>query len=69
MGMERRGEDPHGLKSIDCSKREELEVLTLSLGGHDFSITPYEYPFELDIEDWGGNRCTSAFIAMPEWLD
>jgi hypothetical protein len=65
MGMEtrKRSEAP----SIDCSKRDELGDMTIVLGEHDFVIGPYEYTWEVYLEDWEGIRCVSAFIGM-DWL-
>lgn len=68
LGMERKG-GPYTPKSIDCSKRDELEEFTITLGEHDFVITPYEYTIELTMEDWGGHRCFSVFAGMPEMFD
>ena len=65
LGMESKG-GPYAPKSIDCSKRDELEDFTLSLGNHDFMLTAHEYTVEIDKEAWGGHRCISAFIGMPE---
>jgi saccharopepsin len=49
---------------IDCSRRDELDNLTLTLGDHDFVIAPYQYTIEMDVEEWGGHRCISAFGPM-----
>ena len=67
LGMERKG-DRYAPKSIDCSKREELEDFTITLGGHDFVITPFDYTIEINKKEWGGHRCISAFIGMPNMI-
>lgn len=64
LGMERKeGEPP----SIDCGRRAELENLTITLGKHDFTISPWEYTMEVDSEVWEGKRCMTALIPMPEF--
>jgi saccharopepsin len=68
LGMERKG-GQYGPKSIDCSKRDELEDFTITLAGHDFAITPYEYTIELTDERLGGHRCMSAFVGTPDMID
>jgi hypothetical protein len=51
--------DPH--LSIECAKREMLEDFTITLGGHDFVISPYEYTLEAELEGRGGERrCLGA---------
>jgi saccharopepsin len=67
LGMEQIA--PYAPKSIDCSKRDGLEDLTLTLGGHDFVISAYEYTIEMEKESWGGHRCISVFLGMPEFID
>jgi saccharopepsin len=63
LGMEQKGKQgPYPIPySIDCSRRDELDNFTLTLGDHDFVITPYQYTIEMDVEEWGGHRCISAF--------
>jgi len=50
--------------SIDCANRDALEDLTIRLGEHDFVIGPYEYTWEVYLEEWEDVRCVSAFIGM-----
>ena len=68
LGMENKG-DQYAPKSIDCSKRDELEDFTVTLAGHDFVLSAYEYTIEMDKKEWGGHRCVSAFLAMPGTID
>lgn len=70
LGMEQKGDTmgPYPIPfSIDCAKRAELEDFTLTLGGHDFVITPYEYTIEMDVEEWGGHRCIGAILPLPNY--
>jgi saccharopepsin len=53
-----------GAPSIDCRKRDQLENLTIRLGEHDFVIGPYEYTWEVYLQEWKGLRCVSAFVGM-----
>jgi hypothetical protein len=63
LGMEQKGKQgPYPIPySIDCSRRDKLDNFTLTLGDHDFVITPYQYTIEMDVEEWGGHRCISGF--------
>lgn len=68
--MEQKGDEvgPYPVPySIYCAKRVELEDFTLTLSGHDFVITPYEYTIEMDAEEWGGHRCISAIVPMQDF--
>lgn len=47
-----------GQYNVDCAKRSSLPDLTLNLGGHNFSISAYDYTLEVS-----GN-CMSAFMGM-----
>jgi saccharopepsin len=70
LGMEQKGDTvgPYPVPfSIDSSKRVELEDFTLTLGGHDFVITPYEYTIEMDAEEWSGHRCISAIVPVQDF--
>lgn len=66
LGMERKTNHDMEPPSIDCARREELENLTISLGKHDFVITPWEYTMEMKSEVWGGKRCMTALYPMPD---
>jgi saccharopepsin len=48
--------------SISCSQRASLPSITLSLGGHGFELSPWEYTLEVEREDVGGRRCVSLFM-------
>jgi len=65
MGMETR--ERSGAPSIDCAKRDELDDMTIGLGDHEFVIGPYEYTWEVYLEEWEATRCVSAFIGL-DWL-
>jgi hypothetical protein len=63
LGMERKGDrEP---PSIDCSKRAELENLSIKLEKHNFVITPWEYTIEMQSEAFGGKRCMTALYPLP----
>ena len=47
-----------GQYNVDCNKRESLPDLTFNLGGHNFSISAFDYTLEVS-----GN-CMSAFMGM-----
>lgn len=47
-----------GQYNVDCNKRDSLPDLTFNLGGHNFSISAYDYTLEVS-----GN-CMSAFMGM-----
>ncbi|KAL1991350.1 hypothetical protein VTN49DRAFT_5342 [Thermomyces lanuginosus] len=47
-----------GQYTVDCSKRDGLPDLTFNLGGHNFSITSYDYILEVQ------GSCISAFMGM-----
>lgn len=47
-----------GQYSVECSTRDSLPDLTLNLGGHNFTITPYDYTLEVS------GSCISAFTPM-----
>ena len=50
--------------SIDCQRRSSLPVITLSLGGHEFHLSAYDYTFLWDMEEAGPPRCVSAFYPL-----
>ena len=50
---------------MNCSNREGAEDLIISLGGHDFVLSAYEYTIELEELQYGGHVCLSAFRALP----
>lgn len=58
-----------GIWSIDCLERDSLEALTITLGGHDFVIGPYEYTIEANIGGQGEVRCVSAFLEQQRRRD
>jgi saccharopepsin len=65
LGMEQKAhQEP---PSIDCVRRAELEDLTVTLGKHQFNITPWEYTMEIEFEAWGGKRCMTALYPMPDF--
>jgi len=39
--------------NIPCERRQELPTLTVTLGGHNFSISAFEYTLEVEIPDQG----------------
>jgi saccharopepsin len=47
-----------GQYNVDCEKRSSLPDLTLQLGGHNFTITPYDYTLEVQ------GSCMSSFMGM-----
>lgn len=47
-----------GQYQIDCEKRESLPELTLTFGGHNFTLSPYDYTLEV------GGSCISVFTPM-----
>jgi len=51
---------PWFTESIDCERRAELPDVTFDLGGHNFTLTPYDYTLEMMMGDYGF-RCLSAF--------
>ncbi len=55
--------------SIDCEKRGTLENLTITLGQHDFTISPWEYTIEVDMGRKSQRRCVSAFYPLPGYID
>jgi len=52
----------NGQYSIECDKRDALPDLTFTLGGHNFTIGPYDYTLEVQ------GSCISAIMGldMPE---
>ncbi|OQE40839.1 hypothetical protein PENCOP_c005G07799 [Penicillium coprophilum] len=47
-----------GQYSVDCDKRDSLPDLTFTLGGHKFTIGPYDYILEVQ------GSCISSFMGM-----
>ncbi|KAJ5588806.1 hypothetical protein N7537_011484 [Penicillium hordei] len=47
-----------GQYSVECDKRESLPDLTFTLGGHKFTIGPYDYILEVQ------GSCISSFMGM-----
>ncbi|CDH08780.1 probable Saccharopepsin [Zygosaccharomyces bailii ISA1307] len=47
-----------GQYSIECDARESLPDLTFTLGGHNFTLSPYEYTLEVS------GSCISSIIPM-----
>lgn len=66
MGMESK--NSNGPLSIDCSKRRQLDNLTITLSGEDFIISPWEYTIETQLSGFekGEKRCVSVFAPVPE---
>jgi saccharopepsin len=61
-----------GFCTIDCATRDSLPNLEFVLSGHNFSLTPYEYTFEADMEFPRAERplCVSAVFPIdPEYVD
>jgi saccharopepsin len=48
----------NGQYTVDCTKRDSLPDLTVTLSGHNFSITAYDYVLEVQ------GSCISAFMGM-----
>lgn len=48
----------NGQYTVDCAKRDSLPDLTVTLTGHNFSITAYDYILEVQ------GSCISAFMGM-----
>jgi saccharopepsin len=48
----------NGAYTVDCAKRDGLPDLTFNLGGHNFTIGPYDYIIEMQ------GSCISAFQGM-----
>ncbi|KAJ9148605.1 Asp-domain-containing protein [Pleurostoma richardsiae] len=48
----------NGQYSVECDKRDELPDVTFTLGGYNFSITPYDYILEMQ------GSCISTFMGM-----
>lgn len=53
--------------SIDCQRRSSLPVITLSLGGHEFHLSAYDYTFLWDMEEGRPPRCVSAFSPLGRY--
>ncbi|KAJ5941149.1 hypothetical protein N7516_001317 [Penicillium verrucosum] len=47
-----------GQYSVECDKRDSLPDLTFTLGGHEFTIGPYDYILEVQ------GSCISSFMGM-----
>ncbi|QBM85625.1 saccharopepsin [Metschnikowia aff. pulcherrima] len=47
-----------GQYQVDCDTRDDLPDLTLNLGGHNFTLTAYDYTLEVS------GSCISAFTPM-----
>ncbi|KAJ5827069.1 hypothetical protein N7447_003832 [Penicillium robsamsonii] len=47
-----------GQYSVECDKRDSLPDLTFTLGGHKFTIGPYDYVLEVQ------GSCISSFMGM-----
>ncbi|KXG48895.1 Peptidase A1 [Penicillium griseofulvum] len=47
-----------GQYSVECNKRDSLPDLTFTLGGHKFTIGPYDYTLEVQ------GSCISSFMGM-----
>jgi saccharopepsin len=47
-----------GQYSVECDKRDSLPDLTFTLGGHNFTIGPYDYVLEVQ------GTCISSFMGM-----
>jgi saccharopepsin len=47
-----------GQYSVECNKRDSLPDLTFTLGGHKFTIGPYDYILEVQ------GSCISSFMGM-----
>jgi saccharopepsin len=63
LGMDNAGKGWEHLRSIDCSKRKLLHNITITLGGEEFVLSPWEYTIETDAGGFSeGRRCASAFV-------
>ncbi|KAK4695706.1 hypothetical protein P7C71_g2099, partial [Lecanoromycetidae sp. Uapishka_2] len=59
---------PWWLKHIPCERRQELPLLTFTLGGHDFSISAFEYTLETEeLIPRAGRICITTFMAADEF--
>lgn len=47
-----------GQYTVDCDKRDSLPDLTLTFGGYNFTLSPYDYTLEVS------GSCMSAFTGM-----
>lgn len=65
LGMEQI--DGYLVYRIGREKRTDLRDVTISLGGHDFVLTPYQYTLEVDMEELGGHTCLSAFTSSMSY--
>jgi len=57
---------PYWYHNVPCARRGELPALTFTLGGHNFSISAFDYTHEVDV--WGaGLICITTFGAASEF--
>ena len=49
---------PDGLSSVDCGKLQGLPDLTITLAGHDFTLTSSDYITRIE------DKCISSFVAL-----
>ncbi|KAG8527198.1 uncharacterized protein KY384_008628 [Bacidia gigantensis] len=60
-------EGPWWFHSVPCSRRPYLPDLTFELGGHNFTITAFEYTMEMDIWQELGLVCLSSIWGADEF--
>jgi len=53
---------PGGQAVVDCDKMSELPILSFTLNGKDFDLTPEMYI--LKVEQGGQSQCLSGFMGM-----
>ncbi|KAF4621960.1 hypothetical protein G7Y89_g14386 [Cudoniella acicularis] len=50
--------------AVNCQKRGEMENITITLGEHDFILTPWDYTVEIDAD--GLTLCVTVIWPMPD---
>ncbi|OJJ38041.1 hypothetical protein ASPWEDRAFT_307821 [Aspergillus wentii DTO 134E9] len=45
------------LQEIDCGRRDSMPSISLEMGGHNFTIGPYEYSYEAHFKESGEVHC------------
>jgi Eukaryotic aspartyl protease len=65
LGMKNVGKGWGNIRSIDCDRRKMLHNITITLGGEQFVVSPWEFTVETEMEMGNGGserRCVSAFV-------
>lgn len=59
---------PYWFQHIPCERRQELPLLTFTLGGEDFSISAFEYTLEIEeLLPHLGRICVTSFMGADEF--